>query len=97
MLYLYEHTYLHNAQTLQSNQLHWWYLSIFLGERVILYRAISVKEIKSSLFTDITVTPVSCTIIFVIFCQYLVCACKINKKTQTYNTFATILQQKPAK
>ena len=69
----------------------------FLGERVILYRAISVKEIKSSLFTDITVTPVSCTVIFVIFCQYLVCACKINKKTQTYNTFATILQQKPAK
>ena len=24
-----EHMFLHNAQTLQSNQLHWWYLSIF--------------------------------------------------------------------
>ena len=29
------------------------------------------------------------------FCLYLVSACKINKKTQTYNTFATNLQQKP--
>ena len=42
-------------------------------------------------------TLVVFTIIFAIFCQYLVCACKINKKAQTYNTFATNLQQKPAK
>jgi len=31
------------------------------------------------------------------FCLYLASACKINKKAQTYNTFATNLQQKPAK
>ena len=28
------------------------------------------------------------------FCLYMVSACKINKKKQAYNTFATNLQQK---
>ena len=41
MLYLYEHKFHHIAQTLQSNQLHWWYLSIFLGERVKALRPAS--------------------------------------------------------